>query len=701
MREYIIYAILIFIPIGFLMSYLLRKEGLDIKYRLVIISASLAIIMSFPILMTNMGLPIALLLYVLALAGLTLYFIKATQSQAWYLRQAGAPASDEVFVSDRFIDMTKIQTVGDFEDAMWPQVTDHLYMDAKKEMSDINTGIYEDNLKENKENNSISTAAEELTENKPLSKTINYTQTIQPEDSEPTEDTVEADSLVVNQLEPVLEHVNQEELSENEAEVAESLYLANEEVLGFDRIGNDEEEISVQTIQPEDSKPTENTVEADSLVVNQLEPVLEHVNQEELSENEAEVAESLYLANEEVLGFDRISNDEEEISVQTIQPEDSDPTEDTVEADSLVVNQLEPALEFVDQEELSENEAEVAESLYLANEEVLGFDRIGNDEEEISVQTIQPEDSKPTENTVEADSLVVNQLEPALEFVSQEELSENEAMIAESLYLDNEEVLRFDGIDEEQENIEANSLTGQLIEDAQATLDSRSSSLNTAMEVNDIVAPAIEKDIANLIDPESISREEILSDESQEDVRSLRHEDEPGLANIAFDRPSRDAIDESSEVVLDNLSQFKPLLSELPQESHNYVGDADSTQVDDKINQLIDHGFSLKNDQCLMEAVNYFESALDLSVDPDLCYLLLMEIVNIYKDNGMYAHAEEVLFRSIGKSHMRTDIMYEIERQLSYIRFLSVELNRLGLANTPIAEVPRWVRMNVAEILEA
>ena len=89
-----------------------------------------------------------------------------------------------------------------------------------------------------------------------------------------------------------------------------------------------------------------------------------------------------------------------------------------------------------------------------------------------------------------------------------------------------------------------------------------------------------------------------------------------------------------------------------------------------------------------------------MAADEELRFLLIMETVNLYSDTGMYSQAEQVLFISIGKAYTRTDIIDKINRQLSYIRLLSVELDRLGLANTPISEVPRLVKLSVDEIME-
>lgn len=77
MGEYILYVILIFIPIGGLMVYLLRKDGLPGKYINIILLLSLLIIFSFPISMEKLGRSVSLMIYVLLLAALAGYLLRA------------------------------------------------------------------------------------------------------------------------------------------------------------------------------------------------------------------------------------------------------------------------------------------------------------------------------------------------------------------------------------------------------------------------------------------------------------------------------------------------------------------------------------------------------------------------------------------------------------------------------------------------
>lgn len=497
MQEYIIYAIFIFFPIGILMNFLLRRQGLILKYRLIIITASLVIIISFPILMGNLGLPIALLLYVSAILALTWFFIKATQSHAWYLSQ-GVSANDEVYVSDRFIDMTKVQTVGDLEDAIWPKESDNEDMDASIDMSNSDTDINDNRLDKTEtllENDSVTETTDERRNNELLSQEINYIQEVKT-DVQYTIAAVDTDDIV-------------------------------------DPAGEQAEYLSAfvdQNAVPEDE---------------------EHI-----------IMEALYI------------NDE----LPKLEPD---------HADEIIIN-----------------------------------------EAEVNIESLSDLPSKSMELSVQT------------------------------------------------------------------------TSLEAETELSDEDAPVPEKEIAASLDSSTIDQD--LSAELELIIDSEGHMDEslPTFTEPLAAASLNEIENVDSDPFIDKNHQAELHFEETVKEAPDSISAANVNRENDRINQLIDQAFRLKNESHYMEALDFFAEALDINADEDLSYLLIMEMVNIYKDMGMYARAEELLFLSIGKAHSRTDIIDEIERQLSYIRLLSVELDRLGLANTPISEVPRLVRMNVAEIAQ-
>lgn len=109
---------------------------------------------------------------------------------------------------------------------------------------------------------------------------------------------------------------------------------------------------------------------------------------------------------------------------------------------------------------------------------------------------------------------------------------------------------------------------------------------------------------------------------------------------------------------------------------------------------LIDYAFACRSTN-LAEAARYFEEAWHLTSDYELKYLLTVELVEIYKDNGWYKKAVSMLDSFIALPDHKSDIINEISRQFDYISLLAAELKRLGISDLPVSRVPRWVRLKV------
>ncbi|MDD4550387.1 MAG: tetratricopeptide repeat protein [Syntrophomonadaceae bacterium] len=111
---------------------------------------------------------------------------------------------------------------------------------------------------------------------------------------------------------------------------------------------------------------------------------------------------------------------------------------------------------------------------------------------------------------------------------------------------------------------------------------------------------------------------------------------------------------------------------------------------------LIDRGFKSRSEN-LNEAAEYFEQAWQLTINQELKYLLTFELCQIYKELGEYSKAEGILEQFSVLIDERPDIIEEINEQLTRVKLLVRELNRLGLGYIPLASVPRWIRIKVAE----
>lgn len=140
----------------------------------------------------------------------------------------------------------------------------------------------------------------------------------------------------------------------------------------------------------------------------------------------------------------------------------------------------------------------------------------------------------------------------------------------------------------------------------------------------------------------------------------------------------------------------EPLKLDITEKSKNApVNNAAGTE-ENIVPMLIDSGFSCRNDK-LQEAGEYFARAWHLTSDNELKYLLTIELSQIYKESGQYSKAEEILRQFAVSIDERPDIIEEIHRQLTEIKLLVTELNRLGLGELPLSRIPRWIRLKVGE----
>lgn len=118
---------------------------------------------------------------------------------------------------------------------------------------------------------------------------------------------------------------------------------------------------------------------------------------------------------------------------------------------------------------------------------------------------------------------------------------------------------------------------------------------------------------------------------------------------------------------------------------------ADNTDLVD----WIELGFEAKSQGELGLAVDNFTRALRSTDDNELKHLLGMELVGILQSMGDYERAEIVLDDMIQNIDSQPEVVMELHQQRQYNNFLAEELNRLGMADTPIFEVPRFVRIKV------
>ncbi|MGI5911919.1 MAG: hypothetical protein ACOX6E_04965 [Syntrophomonadaceae bacterium] len=120
------------------------------------------------------------------------------------------------------------------------------------------------------------------------------------------------------------------------------------------------------------------------------------------------------------------------------------------------------------------------------------------------------------------------------------------------------------------------------------------------------------------------------------------------------------------------------------------------TAVEEQIKELIDMAFACRESNP-EESAGYYQEAWRLTSDYDLKYLLTMELVEIYKENGCYNEIVRLLNTFITLPGSKPDILNQINRQLKYINLLVAELKRLGIGELPVSKIPRLVRLKVDE----
>ena len=131
-------------------------------------------------------------------------------------------------------------------------------------------------------------------------------------------------------------------------------------------------------------------------------------------------------------------------------------------------------------------------------------------------------------------------------------------------------------------------------------------------------------------------------------------------------------------------------LTEVPDERE----DTDNTPA---VNSMIDAGFENKINGNAREAIKCFKAALQLTDSADLKYLLSQELVLHYEILGQYTNAINVLHNIVGSGLVPAAGLDQALQQLEYFNRMIEELERLGIGEVPVSEVPRLVKIKVGQ----
>jgi hypothetical protein len=159
-------------------------------------------------------------------------------------------------------------------------------------------------------------------------------------------------------------------------------------------------------------------------------------------------------------------------------------------------------------------------------------------------------------------------------------------------------------------------------------------------------------------------------------------------------RPVQETVTAEAVVINDSEPEEKSpdadSLIEFPDERD----DMDDTPA---VNSMIDAGFENKINGNMQEAISCFKAALQLTDSADLKYLLSQELVLHYEILGQYTNAINVLHNIIGSGLVSTAGLDQAQQKLEYFNRMIEELERLGIGEVPVSEVPRLVKIKVGQ----
>lgn len=114
----------------------------------------------------------------------------------------------------------------------------------------------------------------------------------------------------------------------------------------------------------------------------------------------------------------------------------------------------------------------------------------------------------------------------------------------------------------------------------------------------------------------------------------------------------------------------------------------------------IEKGFQYKIGEDFPQSLAHFLFVWEHTKDFDLKFLVTIELAELYMLEGLYNKAQDLLtiFQTEIPSTKFNEAL-EIKKRLDYITLINKEITRLGLEVVPLAKLPRWVKIKVAEEL--
>lgn len=119
------------------------------------------------------------------------------------------------------------------------------------------------------------------------------------------------------------------------------------------------------------------------------------------------------------------------------------------------------------------------------------------------------------------------------------------------------------------------------------------------------------------------------------------------------------------------------------------------------LDELINGGFDAKEHGSWEEAISLFRQGLEVTRSLDLALLLVLEISCLYRDNGRYQQAIEVLssFLNLYGGSLDDSRQMKLKNEIFYLETIYQLLHKSGTPNLPSSRIPRLIKLRAEELL--
>ena len=715
MREYVLFVILIFIPIGLVLYYFLRREGLPKKDIGIVLLLALLIIFSFPICMVRLGIYLSMLIYLLIIGALVVYLMRGGESP--YLEMAFASLRNlrqrpELIISSE----------ADFTDLKYEQLSEIPLEKAQLVVGQVPAEtLREETIEIKPEDMEPAAALDMAGQAKVIPIDLEPAERISENAEEVTHASeVAADELVDEMVARLTAKI--ETMPETPAQARKTEFLAEEQAELAVVVENVKDVIAgaavrVESVPAADLELTEDIAEESA---DQAEEVPDREIAQESADDEAETAEIPEPLAVEAETVDVIEEVEEIVDLELVEDIAEESADQAEEVPDREIAQ-ESAADEAETAEITEPLAVATETVDVIEEveEIVDLELVEDIVEESAGQAEEvPEQETVTESAAdEAETVEIP--EPLAVEAETVDVTEEVEEIAESVIVQ-EEIAIVAATDIEISEETLSETEDVKLEDFTADDMAESEAAQVIEEVAGLPAtPSLLEDIEVL--PEENADPEFSQALDGETISAEGDGEEAGpggAADEAREEPAAE-VEEATELSTATEADTQPVQlpaeDTLPETDITEAGEVSPDEAAEfmhgkavfplisadhaEVNRLVDGAFHYKTIGDTPAAIEAFVQVWNKVESDELRCLITLELVDLYKECGYYNYAEQVLGNYLELGGHKSDIIYEINRQLNAIRFLATELTRLGMSGAPWAQVPRWIRMELEDAL--